>query len=443
MHPSFQDLQKIVQDRIGVDLGRTSSGQNILADEYDLTHLRTAPLNSAIWQRLVRALTIGESYFMRNQTHVEILRNELIPAHLLNTASAHAGIRIWCVGCSTGEEVYSVASLLAQFDLLDNPMTQIIGTDLNQQSLAVAREGRYRRWSFRETDEAFRQAYFTHDPDRDAWRVRETLRRAVRFQFHNLLTEPAPLQADLILCRNVLLYFDPASQDHAQTRLHQALNPGGWLLLGPSEALARRQRPHWRMGAFPGEAIYQRDDDLLKTREFAALSFAPEAGAEDSTTYEAALQAIHEADVSAAQSHMETLSRNQDPRVDFLRALIAADQQDYHTARRALSHYVDAVPLDPDAHYLHGLIEAEEQNITSAIRALQSALYCEPQHAPAYFQLGLLWLAQNQHEQAARCFRNALRIASAYPTTGHLSHAFPIQAGQLIDALQPYVAGSS
>jgi hypothetical protein len=142
---------------------------------------------------------------------------------------------MWSAGCSTGEEPYTLAILLREQAVLDEWEALIVGTDLNRESLRVAREARYPAWSFRATSEAFKQRYF--DAVGNGWRLKDPVRRMVRFGWSNLAADPllAPsAEFDLVVCRNVTIYFDDEVTQRLYRTLIGALAPGGWLMLGPS-----------------------------------------------------------------------------------------------------------------------------------------------------------------------------------------------------------------
>ncbi|HEU4326017.1 MAG TPA: CheR family methyltransferase [Roseiflexaceae bacterium] len=195
-----------------------------------------------IWDALLAQLTIGETYFFRNAPQINALRQTILP-ELIARRSSMRSLRIWSAGCATGEEPYSVAMLIDE--LLPEREAwhiTIIATDINQQFLARAREGLYGEWSFRETTDAQRARFFT--PEGNRWRVQPHIRRAVQFAPLNLVEPSYPsivngtCALDLILCRNVTIYFDEATTRQVAERFYHALAPGGWLVVGHAEPQA-------------------------------------------------------------------------------------------------------------------------------------------------------------------------------------------------------------
>jgi chemotaxis protein methyltransferase CheR len=188
-------------------------------------------------EELVEHLTVGETYFLRDPAQIAALRRVILP-EIIERRRADRRVRVWSAGCSTGEEPYTLAILLTEQTVLDGWEVLLVGTDVNRESLRLAREASYPAWSFRATTEQFRQRYFV--PVGNAWRLADPVRRMVRFAWTNLATDPLmPPSADfdLIVCRNVTIYFDEAATQRLYRTLIGALAPGGWLMLGPSDPM--------------------------------------------------------------------------------------------------------------------------------------------------------------------------------------------------------------
>jgi chemotaxis protein methyltransferase CheR len=186
---------------------------------------------------LVEHLTVGETYFLRDAAQIAAFRDTILPDVMSRRASERR-LRIWSAGCSTGEEVYSVAILLSEARPAGGWDISLLGTDINRESLRAAREAHYPAWSFRTTPEDIRARYF--EPLGNRWRLIEPVRGMARFGWMNLAADPLLPPAndlDVIICRNVTIYFDDAAAQRLYRGLIRALAPGGWLVLGPSDPL--------------------------------------------------------------------------------------------------------------------------------------------------------------------------------------------------------------
>ncbi len=192
--------------------------------------------------RVVEALLNNETYFFRDRSPFDLLARSALPAlGQRNTASRR--IRIWSAGCSTGQEVYSLAMMFAEDPLKWAGWTiDIIGTDVSGAAVDRARCGTYSQFEV-QRGLAITQMIKWFEETPDGWRASEKLRRMVRFQVHNLLEAPPhPGQFDILLCRNVLLYLNAETRERAFDRLASAMAPAGWLMLGAGETVIGQTR---------------------------------------------------------------------------------------------------------------------------------------------------------------------------------------------------------
>ena len=189
------------------------------------------------YARLLDALTINVTRLFRNREVFDALATHVVPELW---ATSHSRIRIWSAGCASGEETYSLAALLHRHATLSGSVSglsrvDILGTDVHGPSLEAASQGAYPESAFDEVPPDVRAAYFTDGPP---YRVSRELRRLVRFDTNDLLSDDPPGSAfSLIVCRNVLIYFDRPSQERLFDQFHRVLAPGGILVLGMVETL--------------------------------------------------------------------------------------------------------------------------------------------------------------------------------------------------------------
>ncbi|MFZ5723471.1 MAG: CheR family methyltransferase [Pseudomonadota bacterium] len=218
-------------------------------------------------QAVVEDITNHETYFFRDPQQLDILVQHALPAAIRHKARGDRTLRLWSAGCSTGEEAWTLGMLALQA-LLDagharetrpgeiEPAAgwrlEVLGTDIARPALRVAREGAYSdnvMASFRQFPEPFLRFFEERRGTAPGYRrLKDSLRRHVTFENFNLLGNTPPrLQCDIVLCRNVLIYIDPAVQPRIQTMLRDALRPGGFLMLGVVDRLWRRDdfAEHW------------------------------------------------------------------------------------------------------------------------------------------------------------------------------------------------------
>lgn len=196
--------------------------------------LRAQGLDPRATDALASALRVGETSVFRDEACFAFVRDLLSREHLTRPRV----LRVLSAGCSTGEEVWSLAATAV--DALGphtaQHMVKVTGVDFDDDALAIARAGVYRAWAFRETSPAVRDRWF--DATDAGWVVKPELRSIVRFARQNLAeaeAEPPPERYDLVLCRNVLLYFTPEAIAHAARFFAASLVEGGWLLTSPTD----------------------------------------------------------------------------------------------------------------------------------------------------------------------------------------------------------------
>ena len=270
----FYDL---IQARMGIQvvesrreiLGRAlmESAESVGCTDFDqlFSCLRDAPTDNDVWFDLIKKMTIGETYFFRDSDSIETLRHNILP-ELIARHQTDRTLRLWSAGCATGEEPYTLAILLRQIlSDIDQWKILILATDVNRHALKHAAAGRYRTWSFRETDPALRSSYFI--PDGDTFTLEPAVREMVTFAYHNLAEDnyPSPtnqtINLDLILCRNVTIYLPMSLIHDIANRFYQCLSNGGWLIVGPSETHLEIYR-QFRTVSFHGATAYQKTSGI-------------------------------------------------------------------------------------------------------------------------------------------------------------------------------------
>jgi chemotaxis protein methyltransferase CheR len=186
------------------------------------------------YELLLDALTINVTKFFRNPETFVAIDREIVPALY---ARVEPQLRIWSAGCASGEEPYSLAMLMHRYATAQGKRFErvdVLGTDLDSASLAAAERAVYLEPTLADTPAELRQMYFSMQPP---YRVHSEARARVQFRRHDLLREPFPEAQHLIVCRNVIIYFDRATQEQLFVRFAASLLLGGFLVLGRVETL--------------------------------------------------------------------------------------------------------------------------------------------------------------------------------------------------------------
>lgn len=189
----------------------------------------------ALADAVVEALLNNETYFFRELSAFQLLSEQALERFAVARAATRR-LRIWSAGCSTGQEAYSLAMMIAdQGARWDGWTIDIVGSDVSRTAIARARAGCYSQFEI-QRGLPVRQMMRWFEPDGERWCARPALRSRLRFLPHNLLEAPlSPLRFDIVLCRNVLLYFAPETRGAVFARLAEAIAPDGVLMLGAGE----------------------------------------------------------------------------------------------------------------------------------------------------------------------------------------------------------------
>jgi chemotaxis protein methyltransferase CheR len=246
---------RLLEERCGKRMAEVGAAS--LRDYYDCLTLK--PTRQAELLSLLNQITIGETYFFRNQPQLDALRRIVLPK--IVEARAKQGLRklrIWSAGCSTGEEPYTLAIMCLEekTGLLKGWNVEVLANDLNEGSVAHAKRGQYGDYSTRNLTPYLRQKYFTAVEDRLS--VNEEVRSLVAIQRLNFLDDTYMAimsNMDVIFCCNVLIYFDLASKQRVIQRFYSNLLQHGYLFLGHSESLYN-VNDDFRLVHFPGATGY-------------------------------------------------------------------------------------------------------------------------------------------------------------------------------------------
>ncbi len=216
---------------------------NLEPQDY-LEKLSTCDKTSILLERLIIGITIGETYFFRDKRQMRLLEHILLPRIIKNKREKNdLSIHIWSAGCSTGEEIFTILMLL--YEILPDHAAwslDLMGTDINKKALQKITTGKYSQWSMRSIPDYYKERYF-HKIDKNEYLLTPDIRDKVKFQYLNLNENDYPSllngthSKDLILCRNVLIYFDRQRISQIMKKLSAALVEGGYLMLGASDPI--------------------------------------------------------------------------------------------------------------------------------------------------------------------------------------------------------------
>jgi len=256
----YEGFKKEIYKMSGIDLGLYKEKQmkrrldsliskNGFSDY--ATYVRELKINEKLYKEFINFMTINVSEFYRNPDQWVKLRTIILPMLLKNNKD----LRIWSAACSSGDEPYTLVMVLNEFLPLDK--IKILATDIDKEILEKAKKGEYIEKSIANLPEAYKKKYF--NVEGSIYKVKDEVKRCVDFKYHNLLSDPYPLNCDLILCRNVLIYFTEEAKNEIYKKFNNSLKVGGVLFVGSTEQIIMYNKFNFRsIQTF----FYQKEKDL-------------------------------------------------------------------------------------------------------------------------------------------------------------------------------------
>jgi chemotaxis protein methyltransferase CheR len=445
--------------------------------------LMLSPLAKTQIEILASHLTVGETYFFRDEKMFELLESRIFPELIQKRRDGGRFLRIWSAGCATGEEPYSIAIMLDRMlrDIADWNIT-VLATDINPAFLRKASQGVYGEWSFRGVPSWMKERYF-HRTEQGRFEVRAGIRKRVTFSYHNLAEDHYPSllnntnAMDIILCRNVLMYFAGDRQRQVVEKLYHCLVDNGRLIVSPTETSAALFSPFVPV-SFPSATLYQKDisgtasptcpmpreprpfqtapapmpatpvnaPDVLPPDAIAGTPPKKPAKSENeagfapvqSVLYQEALAAYERGCYEETEEKITTLLSRTVGHAPSLALLsrVRANAGTLPEARKLCEKAVAADKLNPGYHYLLATILQEMGLPEESTASLKRSLYLDQNFALAYFALGNLALRQGKSRDAERHFENALSVVRTFKRDDILPESEGVTAGRMEEIIR-------
>jgi chemotaxis protein methyltransferase CheR len=459
---------------------RTAAKEFGFDDVEECIHwLLSKPLKKNQIEVLASHLTVGETYFFREPKVFEALEKQILPLLIRQRFNYDKRIRIWSAGSCTGEESYSLAILLERIipDIASWNI-KILATDINPIFLKKATEGLYREWSFRGTPLWLKEQYFKTTAD-GFYEIIPRIRRMVTFQYLNLVEDVFPSlfnetnAMDLILCRNVLMYFSSLQVRNCIERFHHCLVDDACLIVASSET-SPIFSDFFLSENYPGAIIYRKRPQQVTTNQlFTPLSYL-EFNETDTVLEGIVPVKIKEEIVPVPLSRefdvSETESEAVEAKADTLAEANSYYEQGLYVETVALLHEIlkgdaknteavvllaksmanqgqlddalvwceKAIALDklnPEVHHLHAVILFEMGKTETAITALKRVLYLDSNFIMAYFMLGNIFRQTGKNGESGKYFETALRLLSQHHPEETLTRSDGMTAGHLSEMI--------
>ena len=398
------------------------------------------------WKELIIPLTIGESFFFRDKGQFAILREKVLP-ELIEKRKDVRSLRIWSAGCSSGEEPYSLAILLDGLlpDRRDWNIS-IVGTDINEDALEKARLGAYTQWSFRMVEPEVQGRYFKRR--KDEWEIDERMRNMVTFSYGNLIEEAFPnheiCNMDLIMCRNVFIYFNNDAVSAVAEKFVNTLNEGGYLMTGHGEL-----RLHGYLGlvarVFPESVVYQKNADHpnvefgMRNAELKQEMPKTEVRVKEMKIVE---KSQPKTDVEISKyAFRNTHSAIEKPPIELAQEY--ADRGEYKKAEESCKRALEVEPYSVECYFLLSQVSEAQGRGDEAAELLKKAIYLEPSFVAAYLDIGYIYDRQGETARARKMRETAVGLLEKIPMDAVVEPYKDITAGELLEYVRKMIEVTS
>lgn len=382
-----------------------------------VARLRTEP---RLLHALIGQVTVGETYFFRDPAQFDVLRTLVLP-EISRRRPADSLIRVWSAGCASGEEAYSLAIVLEELGLAGR--SSILATDLSHAAIDKARQGVYASWSFRGERMPWRDRSFVATAGK--WVVAPRLRSRIEFAVYNLAQNATgvvlPVELDLIVCRNVLMYFDRATLKRVARTLVRSLTPGGWLVTSPGDPLLPDE---------VGLEVITTAAGLLYRRQLTTttvhIEYRP---VQDVSPVPDRLSRAIPENVPTATVHDRTPLPTEDGIALRIRTLMRNGA--YEDALLKSTTATTVRPLDPELHVLRALLLLDFGMPAEAVVAARRALFLDRSLAVAHLVLGRALRLLGRREGARGALRRVRELLASTAPDESVRFADATSAGDL------------
>jgi chemotaxis protein methyltransferase CheR len=398
-------------------------------------------------QALASQLTVPETHFFRSPETFATLQSKVLPELIAERQTSTRRLRLWSAGCATGPEPFSLAILVSRLipDLFDWDVT-LLATDINPEGFAAAQKGDYTQWSFRGTPAWVINGYFTKNRD-GRHQLAPAIQKMVTFRYLNLIEDPYPTDCDLILCRNVMMYFSRETAAQVAERLRLSLREGGYLLVTASETSKEVQGPLTSLN-LGGETFYKKTPPPVeapasaspkertpKARERVRPKRAPQPSKSVAPPQQSRLRLERRAFAREDRPPVTRPALPVDAGQAAKEARLLADRGALEQALECCERALQAEKLNPSLYYLKASILQEMGRALEAEQALQSTLFLDDGFALARVMLGAIARSQSRAQEAARHFREALSALEQMPSDSVLAETNGLTAGEMVETV--------
>lgn len=401
-------------------------------------------IHPEIFKELSVALTVNETYFFREKTAIKFIQNLIIP-EIINSDNRY---NIWSAGCSSGEEPYTLAILLKEH-LPPNKFKNITikATDISTKALEKAKEGKYTDWSFRETPPTVQEKYF-HKKDK-LWQISNEIREKVEFSILNLAKESYPSnmrnQYDVVLCRNVIIYFSNETSKKIANNLYETLKENGWLITSQVELndqiFEKFSKVHEDNGFFYRKHTIQQS----LTHSANTSTVKHETPHKQGIINKLREQLIRHKTQIKKELQDNSTCKEPDPKNNqshnnlYNKAIELASKRQYKESMRILELLMSQDQFKADFFYLYGAILLELNEKERAAEYFKKCLYLNPRHLLSEYMLGMIYRQEGKHTLSQKYLKRAYNNASREDPQKIVDNSEGLTAGHIAEELKNFM----
>ncbi|HTM63029.1 MAG TPA: CheR family methyltransferase [Gammaproteobacteria bacterium] len=419
---------------------------NHISPEEYLQRLRTSEDDSDLLNDLISAITIGETYFFRDKQQVKLLNDVVLPKIIKKKIeSGERVIRVWSAGCSSGEEIYTIVMLLQELlPDIDNWQCYLLASDINIDVLKKGMSGEYTEWSMRSIPETYLKRYF--EKNGTIYKIDNDIRKRVRFEYINLNTDTYPsimngtVMQDLVICRNVLIYFDDKHIQKILERLSRCIVDDGYIMLGASDPIAMMEVGIGSVNNYP--SLFMKKSKIPKPENMEAISHESVKYKRDVSPVVTIPKKIIQTDkiddvlnktlqdTNKANAEIDNLLKQEkwqeivsyigryslmypiNSKMLAIKAAALANLGKIDDAIQTCKESIKMDKMNKEVYLIYGLALSENKQNKEAEQAFRAALYIDPDYLLCRYQLGLFLIHHNRLDEGVMTLQKAINSAS-------------------------------
>jgi chemotaxis protein methyltransferase CheR len=455
----FQDLErrlKSVAKDLSIEPGIISINQWLSKSSFTAPELKT----------LAAHLTVGETYFFREKIGLELFRQDIIPELIKQRQGKDEQIRIWCAGCSSGEEPYTLAMIFKEhFPQLANWNITILATDISPVAIQKALVGEYTDWSFRETDVAMKSKFFFKSGKN--WSIMSEIKKMVTFSYLNLSKNSYPssltntVDMDVVFCRNVMMYFTPKVIKEVSHKFYNSLIQKGWLITSQvelnDEYFSAFERVQFNRGIFYRKS--EESKDLIKPVLSKSIAFLPSGitqqvvkNMEPTKSIKSIPKIIHPvANTKEKIPSDRTELTNLFQKGQYLKCIenclqmieiVKVDNEIFallvksyansgllRVGEEIINNIISKNPATAEMYYIYASFLKEQNQLDEAEMMLKKAIYLNHNHIMSYLMLGELFIKSNKRYLAIKHCETVIGLLTNYDENDIVPESDGLRAG--------------